>query len=169
MRVMAHAHILTYKNWILIAKVFADPPTYFNFSWTSPQHIFVSFCPLRILNGKAPSKKTTCNPSFPEQKTPWQEQFIFNACIFSFNSPEHGWWNFRSCMSYIKTGRNLHSCKQKYILLNEKFVSKTITPLKWLKNYIFWGPRPRDKMCWFGGRASKTRHFESLLLVDFSG
>ena len=36
-------------------------------------------------------------------------------------------------MSYIKTGRNLLSCKPKYILLNEKVVSKNITALKWLK------------------------------------
>ena len=83
-------------------------------------------------------------------------------------SPEHGWWNFRSSMSYIKTGRNLLSCKPKYLLLNEWLVSKNITPLKLLKNWYFWAPRPTDKMHWFRGRAFKTCHLKSLLLVNSS-
>ncbi len=44
---------------------------------------------------------------------------LYNATKQFELSPEHGWWNFRPCMSYIKTGRNLLSCKPKYLLLKE--------------------------------------------------
>ena len=47
-------------------------------------------------------------------------------------------------MSYIKTGKNLLSCKPKYLLFNKNVVSKNINPLKWNKNDAFWEPRPAD-------------------------
>ncbi len=52
-------------------------------------------------------------------------------CIYR-PSPEHGRWNFRPCMSYIKTGRNLLSCKPKYLsLILSPPRHKKLFPLSW--------------------------------------